>query len=533
MIHKLLIVFMLVLASCSEKQQQSDSETELSVSSVSQSKTQSEIAWHSGDLESAFREAQASDRPVFLYWGAEWCPPCNQLKATLFKEPDFIALTQFFVPVYLDGDTERAQIHGETYGVSGYPTLVVLTPDQQELTRIPGGMDLQRYPEVLQLVLQEQKPVSQIVENFQNGNSLSEKDFSVLALYSWWQDRGQVLVEGEEESLLYALYQACPPSQSIAKSRLFSVWWYFLKNTHLQQEGYVLSDEKKQVLLQESETILLNEELIYNNLEFVLYDRGALLTLLDEQQERFIAMWYKALEKTQGNKSLPLLAQLTPIRTKIYLENPGKEPEAFTVSPTLKQEIIDTVETTRKSKLKSYEHSVVMNLFWYMLTTAGLYEEADRIFKEELANSDAPYYFMVDVAQSAQELGRHEEALEWLQRAYEEAKDGATKFQWGVMYLEGAVEMFPEKKELIVTIAQDVLGQLHNREDAFFNRNQLRAKRIEKALLTWNEQGIYDAELRTVATSLKGLCGNWQQQPEGENYQRCSALLASLEKSST
>src|SRR5262245_46491421 len=56
------------------------------------------IAWRQGDVDDAFVEARESGRPVLLYWGAVWCPPCNRLKATLFKDPAFIALTGNFVP---------------------------------------------------------------------------------------------------------------------------------------------------------------------------------------------------------------------------------------------------------------------------------------------------------------------------------------------------------------------------------------------------------------------------------------------------
>jgi thiol-disulfide isomerase/thioredoxin len=67
------------------------------------------IAWREAasdaQVDAAFAVAKAENKPVFVYWGAKWCPPCNQVQATLFNRQDFIARTRAFVPVYVDGDS--------------------------------------------------------------------------------------------------------------------------------------------------------------------------------------------------------------------------------------------------------------------------------------------------------------------------------------------------------------------------------------------------------------------------------------------
>ena len=46
------------------------------------------VAWFDGDVNAAFASAKGSNKPVLLYWGAQWCPPCKQLKSAVFSRPD-------------------------------------------------------------------------------------------------------------------------------------------------------------------------------------------------------------------------------------------------------------------------------------------------------------------------------------------------------------------------------------------------------------------------------------------------------------
>ncbi len=71
---------------------------------------------------------QKHNQPLFLYWGAVWCPPCNQVKATVFNRQGFIARSRFFVPVHLDGDSPSAQKLGARFKVRGYPTMILFRP---------------------------------------------------------------------------------------------------------------------------------------------------------------------------------------------------------------------------------------------------------------------------------------------------------------------------------------------------------------------------------------------------------------------
>src|SRR2546429_8648086 len=145
------------------------------------------ISWYKGDVDSAFGVAKAEKRPVFLYWGAVWCPPCNPVKATIFNRQDFIERSRFFVPVYIDGDSPSAQRLGARFKVSGYPTMILLKPDGTEITRLPGEADAEQYIRVLSMGINGARPVketlSAALDTRGAAAKLSSDDWRMLAYY--------------------------------------------------------------------------------------------------------------------------------------------------------------------------------------------------------------------------------------------------------------------------------------------------------------------------------------------------------------
>ncbi|MCB0386406.1 MAG: thioredoxin family protein, partial [Bdellovibrionales bacterium] len=128
-----------------------------------------EIAWRKEGMDVALAEAKKTNRPLFVYWGAVWCPPCNVIKAKVFPHPEFKSALSSFIPVYLDGDTESAQSWGEKLNASGYPTLMILSPEGKEVVRLSTNVSAEEMAETLKDAYNVLSPVPDLMNNILAG----------------------------------------------------------------------------------------------------------------------------------------------------------------------------------------------------------------------------------------------------------------------------------------------------------------------------------------------------------------------------
>ncbi|HEU4618376.1 MAG TPA: thioredoxin family protein, partial [Gammaproteobacteria bacterium] len=179
------------------------------------------IAWFQGGVDAAFTEAAARQKPVFLYWGAVWCPYCADLKAHVFSRTDFKEKLKLFVPVYLDGDDPGAQRWGDVFGIAGYPTVLALGPDRKELARIAGGMDLGLYTDMLDLVLGDLRPIDDLLAEARAATgSLRLDDCRRLAYNGWGLEDSPPTGEARLAAALDAAADRCPVGARVERARL-------------------------------------------------------------------------------------------------------------------------------------------------------------------------------------------------------------------------------------------------------------------------------------------------------------------------
>lgn len=486
------------------------------------------IAWHRGDVAAAFAMAAEQNKPLFLYWGAVWCPPCVQIKSTIFNQREFIDRTRLFVPVYLDGDTEQAQKWGEKFGVLGYPTVIVFNPSGEEITRIPGGINIGQYASVLDTALASMTPVPKILKELLAGPGLdlSGDECRLLAYYSWEQDNQRALADLEPLQAFDAMWRACPADMAAERSRLFSQRLAAALAAQTDGENPLpMSAEQKQIAYQEVMNVLANPSLQMANISLVVYSAGETLSGLTSagtpQREALEARWLQALASLEADASLSKTEHVLITLARIDIER-ADNPEA-----ELPQGLLDEAREKAvwaDANSDPHERQTVMYYTYVVLRQAGLLEDARQLVTAELDKAQSPYYFMSLLAGLAEKEGKTEEAVAWLKRAYDESSGPATRFQWGTSYVIGLLEMTPANAEGIEKAASGLLDELGQANGAFYNRNSKRLGQLDKALREWNAGGAHQETLGRIRAQVQGLCARL---PEGdESRATCDGFLA-------
>jgi thiol-disulfide isomerase/thioredoxin len=87
-------------------------------------------------LDEAIVAAKREGKPILADFSTSWCHNCRTLEQNTLSNPEVTARLDKYVKVYVDGDQHRQMV--SAFGVSGYPTLVAISPEGYELTRSVG-----------------------------------------------------------------------------------------------------------------------------------------------------------------------------------------------------------------------------------------------------------------------------------------------------------------------------------------------------------------------------------------------------------
>ena len=101
------------------------------------------------DYAAAKAKAVEEQKPLLLeFTGSDWCPPCMRMAEEVFSQPAFAAYAEEnLIAVKLDFPRRKEQSEAlksqnqslaEAYGVRGFPTVILVTPEGEVINKDVG-----------------------------------------------------------------------------------------------------------------------------------------------------------------------------------------------------------------------------------------------------------------------------------------------------------------------------------------------------------------------------------------------------------
>ena len=479
------------------------------------------IAWFAGDVDAAFARARSEHKPLFLYWGASWCPPCNQVKATLFKRADFIERSRQFVPVYVDGDQPNAQKLADRFRVRGYPTMILFASEGAEITRLPGEIDPRQYLQVLALGLGTGRSAHATLATAlgPGASRLTAEDWTLLASYAWDTDEGQLVAPDRIASTLVALAQACPARYRSSSDRLA------LRAVSATAAGRGSVNVDRARALTHVRSVLDDPARARAPFDVLVQWAPVIAGVLTDpgsaERKQLIDRWDARLARFAADTGLSTTDRLDALATRAGLQKlldpNGPVPQA------LSDAVRAAVAQADRDTTDRFERQAVISSAADTLSAAGLDAESDALLKAELGRSASPYYQMIELAVNARKRGDSAGALDWYEKAYAAAQGPATRLQWGVRYVMALTELAPAQQERVDQALARVIDDLDPAPETFYGRNRVVLQKLSLTLQDWNSAHAHDGIVGNAASKMDTVC---RKLPEAAPERAvCSGLL--------
>ena len=95
--------------------------------------------WYEGadGYKQAIKEQQSNNKPIALFFHADWCKSCKALRETVLSTNEVKQYMSAFIKVKIEPEkSANGKIIADSYGVIGFPTFIILPGKQSPAKQI-------------------------------------------------------------------------------------------------------------------------------------------------------------------------------------------------------------------------------------------------------------------------------------------------------------------------------------------------------------------------------------------------------------
>lgn len=450
------------------------------------------IEWVEGGFDAALELARSAGRPVFLYWGAVWCPPCNRVKSEIFARDEFVGATRSLVCVQRDGDAPGAQQMAARLKLRSYPTLVMYRPDGSEITRLPCELDGELFTEALMAArFAAYTAAESLAAALEGTRPLSAAEWTLLSNYSWDTDEG-VLLGGRDLGVTLATLSQLAASAAggeapAAAAQIGAAADRLRLHALVAQAGRVPDASATEFLLR----VFRDAALARANMDILGNSGHQLVRAATAQHAELATALALAAQAWADDMWLSVPDRLTAVRLQMRMGRLGYAAEGL---PALVRARVDAALAEVDDP---YARHTLVNTAVSALNDGGLAADAEALLQAEAPRSHSPYYFMLSLAGSAKRRGDAAGVLSWYEQAWRNAVGPSTRIQWAVTYLSAVIDSAPADTARIEAAATGIAADFSAAgADAYAQRNLTQAGKLLAKLNALQSPGPAATALR-------------------------------------
>lgn len=418
--------------------------------------------------ELALDQAQKNKKSLLIDFFGTWCPPCNILDETVFNTKEFKKLKNDFIYLKLDADHPVSWDLKAKFNVKGYPTVVLATPQMEEISRIIGSRSAKTFIKEMKQALKyknlsftERKKraddMASSEETWQFGEIFLDQDDPATALKYFLLAAKKKKLNSREQDLLQFL-----PLTLMAKST----------DKNLQTQAAEL--------LKISLANYPTEETFYDKISQLKKlaedsENEKLKTWINEQTIVIADRWLKDKKLMQNSEISH--ADLWSLKAGA-LSDMKNETESKSAYKKVAEAYADQIKKEKLSLESSRGYNIERI---YAIYKSGDTETAENLYQQMQKNYPHEFTFFYNHGQMLKELKKEKEAMEKAELAYKYSY-GDNKLR--AVYLMAELQAASGEKKKAIGLLDEVIKTtpLPTDESVRTHRYVARLKKLKETI---------------------------------------------------